>query len=301
MLKQNKQQKQKYPPKNYLIKTSKLLTMKMTMLWIAVSAILLSSCKKDTTAPPVTPTTFADFLKTTEWVGTLDRSGYSYAPPCCLKVKADNKIAVYAPWYFNINGVISRPDSINGTITSIDSMPDGRTSVKVNFQFLNDVTLDITGRKTLTCISSNPGKPVPFQLELFTATGFLVKSTAWSGPAVSVPGYNGIAYPDVSGIHFQNNSTTWYKRNGQYVLAQPTPQIPTPGILEIAYRQYGAMLFMSGYNETNLTTMDYFGVLMPDASKMMVHSSAQGARLPYYTQTQPYYGPIGTTPVLNKL
>ena len=109
-----------------------------------------------------------------------------------------------------------------------------------------------------------------------------------------------VAYPDLSTIGF-GNGTTYYRRNGAIVLAQPTPQIPTPGELRIAYRQMGAAVFMYGFNENGLLQLGYFGVLKPGNDKMMVFSAATGSRLPYYTQTIPWYGPIGQTPVIGKL
>lgn len=280
--------------------------MKKLLTIIAIITVSIASCKKNTNTninTPGAPTTYAGFLENTQWVGTLDRSGYQYAPPCCLRFMTNNKIVVYAPFFFIENGAFIRPDSLNGSITSIDSLGDGRTSVKANIEHLNEVTMYISNRKTLTSISTNASKPTPFQLELFTATNFSVKNTAWSGPVITTPGptQGMLAYPDLSSIEFlPNKEVSVYYRNGKIVLAQPTPQIPTPGALEVSYRQYGAMLFMSGYDETSLKLYDYFGVLFPDATKMMVYSAATYSRLPNYTQTIAWYGPIGATPVIIK-
>lgn len=115
-----------------------------------------------------------------------------------------------------------------------------------------------------------------------------------SGPTVGM-----VAYPDLSTIAFGKTATS-YTRNGAVVLVQPTPQIPSPGVLEVAYKKIGAAVFMSGYNENGLYLYDYFGVLLPGNDRMMVYSGATGARLPYYTQTIAWYGPIGQTPVIEK-
>jgi hypothetical protein len=107
------------------------------------------------------------------------------------------------------------------------------------------------------------------------------------------------AYPDLSTITFGKNTTS-YVRNGAIVPAQPTPQAPAPGVLEVAYRKIGAVVFMSGYNENGMYLYGYMGVLLPGNEKMMVYSGAPGARLPNYLQTIAWYGPIGQTPIIEK-
>lgn len=272
----------------------------IVMLYIITT---LSACKKSGTILPAAQKNYADFLKNTEWVGVLDRNGYHYPPPCCLKFNPDNTITIYAPFWFNDNGVYVTPDTIRGKINSIDSLPDERTAVKVNFPYLNDQTIYITNRQKLIGISSDPNKPVTFQLEIFPASGISVKGTTWSGPLMSGGGAASgqYAYPDLSSIGFLGNkNATVYYRNGNLMPAQPTPQAPAPGVLEAAYLQQGAMVFMSGYKENGIILMDYFGVLLPSGDKMMVHSGSQEARLPNYLQTIAWYGPIGATPVIIK-
>lgn len=266
----------------------------------------IAACTKNSGSainPPLTPTAnYADFLKASEWVGTLDRNGYQYAPPCCLVFTSAKTVTLHAPFRLLISGSYQFIDSINGTVNNIDSLPaDGRTRVKITFQHLNDVELFITNRKTLTSTSTDPNKPVPFQAELFPSLGFSVSGTNWTGPLLSGGPLNGFAYPDVSSINFlSNRNTTTHTRNGQVMMVQPTPQIPAPGALEIAYQQKGARVYMMGYKEDDRTLHSYFGVLLPAGNKMMVHSSSQLARLPYYTQTIAWYGPIGVTPIINK-
>lgn len=274
--------------------------MKNYILIIAIS-LSLSACKKGGVTPP-TSLNYVDFLKNSEWVGVLDRNGYHYPPPCCLKFKSDSAITVFAPFWFNVNGVYETPDSIHGKITSIDSLADGRIRIAVNFPYINDQTIYITNRAQLESISSAPNMPVTFKLELFPAAGFSVKGTEWSGPLItSGPAAGPYAYPDLSSIGFlADRNVTVYYRNGQPVPRQPTPQSPGPGVLEMAYQQKGAMVFMSGYKENGIILMDYFGVLLPSGDKMMVHSGSQEARLPNYLQTIPWYGPIGVTPVILK-
>jgi hypothetical protein len=269
---------------------------------IGCIVIGLAACDKDKVTSPAPQQSYADFLKNTEWVGVLDGNGYHYPPPCYLKFKPDNIITVFAPFYFNVNGNYESRDSINGKINSIDSLPDGRTRIAVNFPFINDQLIHITNRKNLTCVYADLSRPT-FQLELFPSAGVSVKGTTWSGPLMNStgPASGYYAYPDLSSIHFLGNKdVTVYYKNGQIVPGQPTPQSPGGGALEVAYRQQGAMVFMSGYNENGIILMNYFGVLLPSGDKMMVHSVAQGSRLPYYSQTIPWYGPIGVTPVILK-
>ena len=270
------------------------------MLCLAAS---LTACKKSGNILPMAQKSYTDFLKNTEWVGVLDRNGYHYPPPCCLRFNADNSITVYAPFWFNTNGVYVTPDSIRGTINSIDSLPDERTAIKVTFPYINDQTIYITKREKLICVSPDPNKPVTFQLEIFPTKGISVKGTTWSGPLMTGtgPASGQYAYPDLSSIAFLGNkNSTVYYRNGQPVPSQPTPQSPAPGILEAAYQQRGAMVFMMGYKENGIVLMDYFGVLLPSGDRMLVHSGSQEARLPNYLQTIAWYGPIGATPIIYK-
>jgi len=284
-------------------KTTIQMNRKMLLVVFAGIAISFSACKKNGNSLLTSPTNYADFLKNTEWVGVLDRSGYHYPPPCCLRFNADNTITVYAPFWFNNGGVFVVADSLKGKINSIDSLPDTRTSIKVTFPHINDQTIYITDRKKLIGISADPNKPPTFQLEIFPVNGVSVKGTTWSGPLISGsgPSSGSYAYPDLSTISFlANKNVTSYSRNGQPIPAQPTPQFPAPGALEVAYQQKGAMVFMSGYKENGIIIMDYFGVLLPSGDKMMVHSGSHEARLPNYLQTIAWYGPIGVTPIIIK-
>jgi hypothetical protein len=271
------------------------------LLPLILCVLSLAACKKNGTTSPAVQKEFADFLKNTEWVGVLDKNGYHYPPPCCLRFNQDNTVTVYAPFWFNENGVYVTPDSISANIKSIDSLADQRTAIKVTFPHIGDQTIYITSRNKLICVSPDPNKPVTFQLELFPDKEVSVKGTTWSGPLMSGSGPAGglYAYPDLSSIGFLGNkNATVYYRNGQPVPAQPTPQSPAPGALEAAYQQRGAMVFMYGYKENGIILMEYFGVLLPSGDKMMVHSGSQEARLPNYLQTIAWYGPIGATPVI---
>jgi hypothetical protein len=270
---------------------------------VIILLLSIASCKKGGNVLPPSPKNYADFLKNSEWVGVLDKNGYHYPPPCYLRFNIDNTVTVYAPFWFNDNGVYVTPDSIRGTINSIDSLPDERTAIKATFPYIKDQTIYITKREKLICVSADPNKPVTFQLEIFPSAGISVKGTTWSGPIMtgSGPTSGQHAYPDLSSIAFLGNkNSTVYYRNGQPVPSQPTPQSPAPGILEVAYQQKGAMVFMMGYKENGIILMDYFGVLLPSGDKMMVHSGSHEARLPNYLQTIAWYGPIGVTPIIEK-
>jgi hypothetical protein len=271
---------------------------KLTMLW-ACMMVVLAACDSD---DDNSPSGAKDFPAGTEWVGVLAHSGYQYPPPASLRFKEDDKLVVYAPHFFVDGATFIRADSVNGTVTSITE-PDGTTiEVKADVEHYGIVTMTIKDRQKLTAISTNASKPVPFTLELYDTPDFSLEGTVWSGPIMNGPGptVGMVAYPDLSTISFSKNTTS-YRRNGLVVMEQPTPQIPTPGELKVTYRKMGAMVFMSGYNENGLYLYDYFGVLLPGNEKMMVYSGAPGARLPYYTQTIAWYGPIGQTPIIEKL
>ncbi|MEO5564188.1 MAG: hypothetical protein ABIR18_12155 [Chitinophagaceae bacterium] len=278
--------------------------MKKYLILIGCIVIGLAACeKKGGVTSPAPQQGYAGFLKNTEWVGVLNGNGYQYPPPSCMKFNPDNTITVFAPFWFNVNGVFESVDSIKGKIKSIDSLADGRTRIAVNFPYINDQLIDITDRKRLTCVKADLSNWT-FQLELFPTTGISVKGTTWCGPLLpgAVPGPGAFAYPDLSSIQFLGNKdVTVYYKDGQIVPAQPTPQGPSGGgALEAAYLQKGAMVFMSGYKENGIILMDYFGVLMPSGDKMMVHSGSGHARLPNYIHTSAPYGPIGATPIIHK-
>jgi hypothetical protein len=274
-----------------------------TLLTLSTCIIIaLSSCKKNAGSGSSNEE-FQDFLQSSQWVGVLDRSGYQFAPPAYLRFKSANSFVIYAPFFLLQNGSFISRDSLGGDIKNIEELADGVTvAVKTQFEHYGEVTLNIIDRKTLKATTTDPNKPVLFELELYTATGFSVEGTRWSGPVMTGPGpvAGMVAYPDLSTIGFDNN-TTYYHRNGAIVMAQPTPQIPTPGELRVLYKQMGPAIFMSGYSENGHLLLPYFGVLRPGNTEMMVFSVATGSRLPYYTQTIPWYGPIGQTPVIKKL
>lgn len=276
--------------------------MKTLLILSTFLIVAFASCKKST-GPGSSNDKFQEFLQKSQWVGVLDRNGYQFAPPAYLRFKSANSFVIYAPFFFLQNGNWTTRDSITGEIKNIQELPDGITvDVKSQMEQYGEVTLTITERKTLKAISGDPNKPVLFELQLYPDAGFSVEGTRWSGPVMSGPGPTAgmVAYPDLSTIGFDKN-TTYYHRNGAIVMAQPTPQIPTPGELKVLYKQMGAAIFMSGYSENGHLLIPYFGVLTPDNKKMMVFSAATGSRLPYYTQTIPWYGPIGQTPVIGKL
>lgn len=271
--------------------------MKQLLTLSFLLAILTSSCKKDSGS---STNGGADFPKNTEWVGTLDRSGYQFAPPAYMKINKDLSIVAYAPFYFRINGNFVWVDSLKGKVNSVTEEPNEMTKIVASMDQLGDVTMSVYQKKSLTSVSTNAQKPTPFNLELYTGGNYSIAGSVWSGPVMTGGPTNGMfAYPDLSTIEF-SNTTTSYKRNGQYIKEQPTPQLPTPGILKVSYKQVGPMLFMTGFNESSNLLIDYFGVLMPSTDKMMVYSGSGNARLPNYLQTIAWYGPIGSTPIISR-
>lgn len=274
-----------------------------TIVIITAVAFLLAGCEKDKGNTPAVQQSFADFLKNTEWVGTMDGNGFQYRPPCSLKFNSDNTFNMYSIFLFFPNGVEERRDSIIGTISSIDSLPDGRaritTNITTSFNGGSTQTIYITDRQKLQGISSNQST-VMFQLSLFPATGFSVHGT-WRGPAGTIYDHYTYAYPDLSTISFLDSETppaSYYSRNGQPVLLTPNVE------LKKIYQQKGARVYFAGCNETrgtgDISMVPYFGVLLPSGDKMMVHSLDFYARLPNHINTSQPYGPNGVTPIIQR-
>jgi hypothetical protein len=277
-----------------------------TILLVIVVVLWFAGCGKDKGNTPIVQQSFADFLKNTEWVGTLDRNGFQYRPPCSLKFNADNTFTMYSLFVFFPNGVDREiRDSITGTINSIDSLPDGRTRITTNittsFNGGSTQSIYITDRQKLQGISSNQSAET-FQLSLFPATSMTSVHGSWRGLAGTIYDHYTYAYPDVSSINFHDNETppaTYYGRNGQPVLLAP-PNVS----LKYVYQQKGARIYFAGYNETrgtgDIAMIPYFGVLLPSGDKMMVHSLDFYARLPNYINTSEPYGHNGATPIIQK-
>lgn len=275
-----------------------------TILLIIAFAFCFAGCGKDKDTTPAVQQSFADFLKNTEWVGTLDGNGFQYRPPCSLKFNADNTFTMYSLFVFFPNEIEEIRDSITGTISSIDSLPDGRTRITTNittsFNGGSTQSIYITDRQKLQGISSNQSSET-FSLSLFPATGISVHGT-WRGEAGTISDHYTYAYPDLSTITFLDSETphaTYYSRNGQPVLLSP----PNVSLKEI-YQQKGARVYFAGCNETrgtgDISTIPYFGVLLPSGDKMLVHSLDLYARLPNYINTSEPYGPNGVTPMIQR-
>jgi hypothetical protein len=278
--------------------------MKTFFLFLALTACFTACKKGGGITPPVVPQSFADFIKNTEWVGTLDRRGFQYRPPCSLKFNADNTFFIYSNFVFFPNNVETRRDSIGGTIMSIDSLPDGRTRIATNINTtFNPVTTNyiyITDRNKLSGISADVTQPPTFQLEIFPAAGVSVYGTHWHGPLYpgslsNVP----YAYPDLSNIHFQPDGiNTVYTENNQPVLYSQNTQ------LQHIYKQTGARVYMSGYKYlpggASISVNNYLGIFLPSGDAMMVDSYSPDARLPNYIYTNAPYGPLGVTPIIYK-
>ena len=273
----------------------------LTLFAIMATGYLVSCKKTNTTIQPA-PVSFADFLKNTEWVGTLDGNGFQYRPPCSLKFNADNTFTMYGIFVFFPNGVATYKDSITGAIQKIDTLPDSRvrvtTDIATSFNGGATKYLYITDKKKIQGIDAGASIET-FQLSLFPAAGISAagnwRGIAWKG---------GYGYPDLSSIIFDNaKSVTHYSKNG--VSVQESAE-PTSAVLGVIYKQIGARVYFSGYNETNPPpgyggrTVPYFGVLLPSGDKMMVHSINSYARLPNYINTNEPYGPNGQTPLINK-
>jgi len=285
------------------------ITLKIAMkkfIPLALIAIMstgvLVSCKKDVTDIQPQPATFLDFLKNTEWVGTLDGNGFQYRPPCVLKFNADNTFTMYGIFVFIQNGAQIFKDSITGAIQKIDTLPDSRvrvtTDIATSFNGGATKYLYIVDKKKIQGVDAGVTTET-FQLSLFPAAGFSVAGR-WRG----IPWKGGFGYPDLTSISFDNaKSVTHYTKNGAPV--QESAQATSP-VLGVVYAQKGARVYFSGYNDDNPPpgyggrTVPYFGVLLPSGDKMMVHSMNGYARLPNYVYTNEPYGPSGQTPIIDK-
>jgi hypothetical protein len=271
-----------------------------TILFITALAFLLVGCKNDNITPPVAPQTFAEFLKKTEWVGTLDGNGFQYRLPCSLKFNADSTFTMYSLFVFFPNGKRAITDSITGTIIKMDSLPDGRTLITTNittsFNGGSTQSIYITNRNKISGITSSQGTE-SFSLSLFPASGISVLGT-WCGAAGTIRDNYTFAYPDVSTIAF-TPTVSYYARNGVAVLLT-APNTPLQGL----YKQKGARVYFSGCNETkgtgDISLIPYFGVLLPSGNEMMVHSDNSNARLPNYVNTNQPFGPNGATPIIHR-
>tara|TARA_R110000868_G_scaffold344468_1_gene605476 strand:- start:1073 stop:1912 length:840 start_codon:yes stop_codon:yes gene_type:complete len=276
--------------------------MKKILLIIAVSSWFFG-CQKDDTSNPIVQQSYSDFIKNTEWVGTLDGTGFQYPPPCSLKFNSDNTFTMYSIFVFFPNGEQKIQDSIVGNIISLDSLPDGRTRINTDiitsYNGTTTKTIYITNRNELKGISSDESK-VTFQLSLFPEKDITSVHGTWRGKAGTATDHFTYAYPDLSTVIFQDNvdpNVTYYTRGGQPVL------LAAPNVsLQSIYQQKGARIYFGGCNETrgtgDITIIPYFGVLLPTGDKMMVHSLDFYARLPNYINTNEPYGPNGVTPVI---
>lgn len=272
--------------------------MKKHFIILICCAAIFTACKKSTDITPPSQS-FADFIKNTEWVGTLDKNGFEYPPPCALKFNTDNTFTMFSHFVFFPNGVETRMDSITGNVLSIDGQPDDMritTNINTSFRPVTTNYIYITDRKKIIGMSSDPTQQPTFQLDIFPASGISVYGTRWKGSPGSSAAY---FYPDLSTIIFlADGINTGYTFNWQPVyLSQNTP-------LQHIYQQNGSRIYMSGYNflpgGAAITVNNYFGVLLPSGDKMLVDSYSPDARLPNYVNTNEPYGPNGITPIIYK-
>lgn len=283
--------------------------MKKAMVKIMVPVLLtifVPGCKKEgNTLQP--PAAVYAFPKNTEWVGTLDGTGFQYRRPCVLKFNTDDTFTMYANFLsFSSAGAEIRNDSISGTIISSEILPDARTRITTNIatSFNGVVTkyIYITNRTQITGVSAD-GNTATFQLDVFPSAGISVAGTRWKGapwPKSKVP-LIPYACPDLSNIILQADGSSVYSRDGQPVML--TQLVP----LQYTYAQKGARVYMAGYKilpgnpeGAPIFVRNYFGVLMPTGDKMLVDSYSPDARLPNYLFTDEPYGPNGQTPQVFK-
>ncbi len=262
-----------------------------------IACMALAGCASDSDNGP---SAGKDFPQGTQWVGVLDRAGFQYAPPATLRFKDDNKLVIYSPAFFIEGDNFVRPDSLNGVVTSVTEVDASTVEVKTDVEHYGVLTMTIKDKQKLTAISQDASKPVPFTLEIYDPQNFSLIGTVWSGPVMTGTGptVGMVAYPDLSTINFAASVTT-YKRGG-VIATHEKPGQPKLEPIESGYKRIGAAVFMYGYDESNMYSFSYFGVLLPGNTKMMVYSGVTGARLPYYAQTIPWYGPIGQTPIIER-
>jgi hypothetical protein len=275
------------------------------ILLLLLALALLPAC--DQTVTPPAGNTAGDFLKNTEWVGTFRPLSRMYDKPFCLRFNSDNSLTIYGVFYFLIDGNLVPKDSLVGKISKIEDTGTD-ISISVDFPFISEShTLVVTDRKTLSHAGVlDPSRPNSFSygLRLFPAGGVSVRGTTWSGPIMKEGPIKGAhAYPDLSGIHFFEDSSykngTFYTRNGERAQMK-VPQASTYSVVYSVYQQRGARVYMNGFNESGSKLIPYFGVLDPSGNIMWVDSPTNEARLPNWLETIAWYGPAGVTPVIYK-
>jgi hypothetical protein len=271
--------------------------------------ILLIGCGKEKAKNPggTGGKASAYFFENTEWTGVMNSYGQEYQQPCYLRFNGDTTVSVYALFYWVLDGVhLSYYDSAVGKITSIDTLTQGMTTVKVNFTFTSDQQVyTITNKKTLkggsiatsTAFYYNVFSPT---LELCPAVIPSIAGSTWKtdkitglGPAA---GMN--AYPDLNDFSFSSDGSrsTIYYRNGKIVTFTDPTQVK-----QYVYYQFGSRVYFAGYNETTDKLIPYFGVLSPDGKTIWADSrNHTDGRLPNYLQTHNWYGDAGTTPNTHK-
>ena len=290
--------------------------MKHFALCLLAAALLLAGCKKETkpgnlpTDPntpnfPLTPITTYSFANT-EWTGVAETYGWIFPQPMYLKFNGDTAVTVYALFHWYEGQTFVENDSLNGTITSVDTVTYGWTTITVNFAKTNDQQIyRIMNKNTLSGGSLNSAaainKQYTLNLNLCTGAAPDVSGTNWDTDVV--PGSTGVYqphwYPDLETFSFKTNGTTSYTRNGVGVTIVGVTQYQE---LTFPYTQKGWRLFFAGYNEEKQVLLVYFGVLTPDGMTIVADTRETGvARLPSYTQINPIYGEAGATPLVHKV
>ncbi|SEN94198.1 hypothetical protein SAMN05216436_1267 [bacterium A37T11] len=294
------------------------------MAWVSYSNYIcrdIPDCLQNKEDKPIKDSlpSYIDFLKKTEWVGTDDGVGSQFPRPVDITFGNDSSLAIYAVYNIrteNSNKNMIKADSLLGKITKIDSIADGSTQITVNFPVMGgDEVITIKDRKKLTLLFADHNSPhlnsFNYTLDLFPATGFSLTDTKWSGALANpdeTPVNYRYNYPDLSAVNFHTTS-----------IGKTASIIKNGGVAyENIYKQMGARVYVTGYNEGYSWDMDiasetgnytdwrqgrtiiYYGVILPTGNNMYVDARSSNARLPNYTQSSEIYGPKGVTPNISK-
>ena len=274
-----------------------------------IAICFFASCKKSK-SPFINDKTKYSF-KNTEWVGTFHALSQQYDAPCSMLFREDTAVTVYGLFTYVVDVSTLKKiwlDSINGTITKVDTISTAGTTVI-------DITFPLTGEieefyipDKINMLSRTDQNGLPYNFFVYTMVLFQdkipsVQGTSWSGALQPNLGtYKTYDYPDLSSVQFGTDYVE-FVRNGHIITyTDPADR------MKYSYHQIGARIYFAGYDEVYNKIYPYFGVLYPDGKSMLVDArpidqSVFGygtPRLP--NKTDSYYGNgfPGVTPYITK-
>ena len=285
------------------------MKLNLKIICCIIAICFFASCKKSK-SPVINDNTKYSF-KNTEWIGTFHSISQQYDAPCSMLFREDTAVTVYGLFTYVVDLSTMKYiwlDSINGTITKVDTITTAGTTVI-------DIYFSLTGQKEefyipdkMNLLSRTDLTNLPYNYFIHTM-GLCpdkipsVQGTSWSGALQSnLDTYKSYDYPDLSSVQFGTDYVE-FVRNGHIITyTDPAEQ------RKYFYHQIGARIYFAGYDEVYNKIYPYFGVLAPDGKSMLVDArpidqSVFGygtPRLPNYLQTNDTYGLPGVTPYIIK-